>query len=403
MKQWLQTLAPNEHGKIYHWFFLSYLLFATSQFFVPSNLVYSLIFYLGLILPCGIFYVRRHPLALQVTRSTLARAVLALMAYTILHAILFDAESDDTVDTLRHTVSTLIFILCTALWFSAPQPYLTKAYCLFMWLIIIAGIGSIIGFYITGGYGGRLQGLGQTDHAILGANIYTAFVLFGFYFLHSGNTPRQRLVVYAAIAVTALLILLTQSRGPLLSFLACIGIGLLLTRHYRLIAFGTVVALLLCADFYQYYATQAATLPLENIYEAIMSMFGRESHRTGIWAMAADMIAAHPFKGYGMQASFDYNFAGVHPHNLFISSWYYAGISGCIILVSITLYALAIMLRRCRSAEGTVGLLLVLHAILACMTDQGQYVNSPAPLWGIFWMPIGYVMAQLNTRKECTE
>lgn len=380
------------------WFFLTYLVFTASQFVIASNFVYTWLFYLGVGLPCCFLYSKRHELTVSLLKNPLSYCVIGLFSYTILHALALSDDSKEMLDTTRHTLATLVFTFSTALWFSAPERYLRRAYQCLLWVVATVGMASIASHLWQYGAQTRLEALGQNDHAILGANIYIGFALLGFYFLHPDkqrhtNALTRRFLPYIAIAITAFLVILTHSRGPLLSLIACTALGLLLTRHYRTVALCTLLSCIIGLDFYYYYTTQQSFLPFSTLYDAVTHLFNRESHRINIWVIAIDLIKDKPWTGYGMQQGFPYGFGGVNPHNIFLSAWYYTGLLGCIMIITIALYALIKSMRLAGRASGLLGGLLMLHAIIACLTDQGQFVNSPSPLWGFFWLPIGYAIA----------
>lgn len=392
----VKNLAGNTNMQ--RWFNLAFLGFIVAQFLISSNFVYTWLFYLGVSPPACLIIKRKLAGSHLILKDMLARLILALFVYTIIHSCFIWQEPQDILDTVRHTIATSLFVLCVALWFGSKPDFLTWRYKLLLWMVILSGSAAIIWHMTHYGTAVRLEAFGQNDHAILGANVFIAISLLGFYLLHPSHPQyrpalKYRLLPYSAFAVTGVLIILTQSRGPLLSFIFCSYIGLLLTRHNRTIIIGTLGAVLCGADFLSYWQQGQHILPLDTLYDALIQLFSRESHRLNIWRIAVDLITEKPWTGYGMQVGFPYGFGGVNPHNIFLSAWYYTGITGFALLLGITGYALVRAFRCYGSAAGATGICLICHAVLACMTDTGQYVNSPSPLWIIFWLPVGYVIA----------
>jgi O-antigen ligase len=152
-------------------------------------------------------------------------------------------------------------------------------------------------------------------------------------------------------------------------------------------------------DWWGYTAHHSAFLPLTHIYDAVAHLQDRPSHRGGIWQMAIGLIMQQPWFGYGMQAKFSYGYGGVNPHNIFISAFFYTGIVGGVLLLAVVASSLRVAWQHRRTPQGALAFTLLLHAIFACMTDQGQYVHSPAPQWTIFWLPVALAIRLINPYK----
>ena len=385
----------KEYTKLRQFFCMAFAFFLFSQFIIPSNFAYSWIFYLLVGVPCIALYSSDKRIRHSFLSHTIVKYFCVLCLYSVVHDWIFDS-TNYAIDTTRHTIATLIFVMSAILWCCSPQDYLTKCYKFFLHTVIICGIISIISHLVTFGAFERLSAIGQNDHPILGANIYSIFTMLGFYFLHpekQDNLFYKRIVPYAAIIITGLLVILTQSRGPFIAFGVCCFIGLLATKHYKTIALGSTIICFLMLDFIFYSQHAQHYLPIETIYESALYLLNRESHRMNIWILTVQLISEKPLIGYNLQTMFPYAFGGVNPHNIFLGAWYYTGIFGFFLLMTIVISSFGAVLRRRNTAKGLLGILLMLYAILACMTDQGQYVDSPSPLWSIFWLPITYAMA----------
>jgi O-antigen ligase len=385
----------QDYSRLRQFFCIFFAVFLMSQFIIPSNFAYSWIFYLCVGLPCLALYVSHPPMRTILCKNSLFVIFAMLCGYSILHDWIFDIVAF-AMATTRHTSATFVFMISAVLWFSTHHSFLIRCYKLFLWVIIGCALVSMIIHISTYGVSERLSAIGQNDHPILGANIYSLYTLFGFYFLHhSQDFPRlyKRILPYAAISITAVLVLLTQSRGPFIALGMCCFVGLVATRHYKTVAIGCAAISLLMLDFVLYSQNAQHYMPLERIYESALHLLNRESHRMNIWVLTVELISKKPWVGYNLQTMFPYAYGGVNPHNIFLGAWYYTGIIGFILFMSIVVGSIVLVLRSRKSAEGFLGVLLLLYALLSCMTDQGQYVDSPSPLWSIFWLPIAYAIA----------
>jgi O-antigen ligase len=84
----------------------------------------------------------------------------------------------------------------------------------------------------------------------------------------------------------------------------------------------------------------------------------------------------------------------VNPHNLFLSTLYYYGILGLSLLLVPLFSAFVVCLKQRHSPYHQLCLILVVHAVVATFTNYGQVVQSPSPLWTIYWLPIAMALAR---------
>jgi O-antigen ligase len=389
---------------LHAWVVAALWAFLAAQFVVTSNLIYALWFYLAVAVPCILLLWKDKALRKDMLKHPLARMVALLFAYTALHGVVVTNSMGDTVDTLRHTISTALFVVAVVLAMRLREPWFTRAIKTLVYLAIIMAIAAVTWYVLVEGMAGRLRPFAQTDHAILGANVFAAVALASSYLFHRHTPMGQRVFLpVLACVVIGLLIILTQSRGPLLAYGISGVVLVLLTRHPWPVMVAFCMALLALGavgcDWWYYAVHGRAHLPLEAFYETLNHLQDRPSHRSGIWAMTWGYIEQRPWFGYGMQQTFSYGWGGVNPHNLFLSAFFYTGIFGGLLLLAVTITALRLAWQHRKTPQGLLCVVLLVHGILACMTDQGQYVNSPAPLWSIFWLPVGMTMALFPAKK----
>ncbi len=386
------------------------VIFMVMQFCMPSFVIYSFWFYLFIAIPT-IYIVLKYVMVGQkqilslIWQNNDRKLLFLLFAYIIIHSLFFYG----TLQTIRHSITNLLFVLAMIMFHrNLNQHNMLRFIRLMLWVVVICGIISIAKYVAFPHENGRLIPIGQNNHAILGANIYALFSLMGLCLWRrvenispnymptgellgvtaSHQNIKDKMLVVAAFLVTAILILLTQSRGPLIAFCCSGAVGLLMMRHYKIFAASLIIIAILIADMWFFYYNNYSILPLAEYYEYLLDALHRKSHRLEIWQLAWQLIARQPVFGYGMQATFPYGYAGVNPHNLFISTWYYTGIMGFVLLLAIVMNALVNLYKNHSQDIAFIGFLLLIHGVIACLTDQGQLVKTPSPLWFIFWWPI---------------
>ncbi len=277
---------------------------------------------------------------------------------------------------------------CLVFFLGAVQALRQSGFAARLGRVLIAG-GSLnalisIGFYPSrNGIGGRLGGIGETRQAILGASLIAVAALWAFW--RASQPKRQNLKssrgwYFAAGLLLTLFILLTQSRGPIAGF----GAGLLLLivahrRRWRILALAMgFPAMLLWFD-----------RGLRAFVWGAINDRGT-SWRPEIWRASIASIELHPWIGNGAGSLLGYN-NFTFPHDLYLSLLFYSGMIGFALFV-----ALVVLLfwRLCHRPGAERILLWALWAnmLISGLTDYGQIIQSPSPLWYIVWLPIAYTV-----------
>jgi O-antigen ligase len=378
------------------------IIFMAMQFCMPSFFVFSFWFYL-VVAPSAVYWVVKHKYILQdLWQSWNCRFLVLLVAYVIIHALCFNENG--AMNNIRYAGINSVFLLTMMVFHrNLTQKQLLDLIRLMLLVVVVCGVISIVNYVINTPETKRLVPIGQNNHEILGANIYSLFALMGLGLWRNRKFNTDKILVVAAFGVSGILILLTQSRGPLIAFGLTTAAGLMMLRYYKILIFGIIFAAIIIADFYLYHQIGSSALAFDGYYEHVISALNRKSHRLEIWQLAWELIQKRPITGYGMQATFPYGYAGVNPHNLFISTWYYTGVVGFVLLIATTIFALVNLYKNSNQTLGFVGFLLLLHGVIACLTDQGQLMKTPSPLWFIFWWGIAIScvtsMQQTNSTK----
>jgi O-antigen ligase len=76
------------------------------------------------------------------------------------------------------------------------------------------------------------------------------------------------------------------------------------------------------------------------------------------------------------------------PHNLFLSTLFYAGVIGLVMLL--TLFALVgrIAWRQPRGVDRSMRIAMLVYPMLAGMTDLSILIKGPSPMWYMVWLPL---------------
>jgi len=247
-------------------------------------------------------------------------------------------------------------------------------------LLAVAALISIINFYVVLGIPlmGRLEGIGEISHPILGAYVAGAAVLMLLY-----QVPHKRgaqLAWFLALACLGAFVLLSQSRGAALALVLTAVLAPLWfrDRHSRLIAIAAMLASGLA--FYMLY----------NVLTARGSSF-----RPEIFQSVLQMIGEHPWTGLGMGAAYKVSAAGQlfdHSHNMFTHVAIELGLPGMLLWIAVWLFTLGEIVRARDTVLGKILLALWVYSTLAMQFDAASLTATPRAEWFVSWLTVGLAM-----------
>ncbi len=354
---------------------LALLLFVASAFALPSGPAYALVFYV-LVLPPALLAARR------VLRSLDAGALLAtgLVVWSGLTLLWGHDDHHRSARFAVDSVITLVFLLAMleGLATAAQRRALGS-------VLIWAGAANAALSVVLGHFfplpTERLHGWGVTSHPILGASVMSMAYLTALTRVLAER--RLRLAHLAAGAAMTVFLLMTESRGPLLAALVA-TLFLCLQGPWRWRALGAMAAIGLLW----------ALLPaaIRHHQEAAMVSRG-SSHRLQIWSRTLELIRQRPLFGHGLAANLD--LPGItFPHDLYLSVLFYSGAVGFVLFALLCVWVSLALWRGARGAERLWMAALWVDALLSGLTDLGQITKGPGPMWFIFWLPVGLVLAK---------
>ncbi len=353
------------------------LVFIASAFALPSGPAYSLVFYLG-VLPLAVLAAARGALR--------AEAGWALSAALIVWSGLTLAWGhDDGHRSLRFAadaVMTFAFVAASAEGFR-DAALRRRLMGVLVWVGAANAALSIVLSLLFPQHTDRLHGWGATSHPILGASVMIVAYLAA---LCLALAERRLWAAHlTAAAVMALFLVMTESRGPWLAA----GVATLLVcaaGPWRWRALGGLAAIVAAWRLLPGWVRHR---------QADMLVARGTSHRLEIWDRTLHLIGDRPLFGHGLAANLD--LPGItFPHDLYLSVLFYSGAVGGLLFAGLVLWMLR-ALWAARRGGGVEWLWLVaiwLAVLLAGLTDFGQITKGPGPIWFVFWLPIGLVLAR---------
>lgn len=182
--------------------------------------------------------------------------------------------------------------------------------------------------------------------------------------------------------------LLTQSRGPLLSlFIACVP--LLVFKRVRLshllIIIMSIAAIVLIVIFSN----------ADHIMARIEMTYSQSFVRFGIWENALNYIQQKPWFGWGFDKELDFmNSIGqrVHTtHSLYFATLLKGGIVGGLLLLSTITWGLYMGWQQIKAGYA-LETSMFLFSLMFYLTQGMFLISNPSVSWIMFWLPLAVVM-----------
>lgn len=290
----------------------------------------------------------RHAVRQRLPQVGLVAVFVLWMALTLIWAPAPEMAHETVLHLL---IAALIFLMVTT-FVTDPRSarWLAAAFVIGCTLSIVAGLAS--GLEPTGATAtsveGRLQG-GVGDPNYLAAAIVPAIMLAAALASRRGR-PGARLGFIVAIAILAVGLAATQSRGGIFS-IAIVTIGALLLWKGRRLAVAAMIVVLAISAAVWFSASPAA-------WERVTSAEDGGSGRRDIWTVAWRVVEEHPAAGVGLsqfpvvsqdflrqpgeirRADLIVNH-GIVVHNVYLQLWAEAGVIGLLLFLAIAVGGIA--------------------------------------------------------------
>jgi len=376
------------------WLLWSLWLFLGLSVLQPSDDVFRFIYFAAILPLTPYLYWCSREHEQHLLRSLAPGATLLLFLF--ISVSWSSHESESVSRYIRWFLETLVFFAAAA-WCGYQARRENLAFGKYLhFIVLIAGLGSV-GLYIyQGHYPARLEGIGLLGHPVLGSSVLISLWALGTLDKKMYVKRLLWLLVGSAVAVITF-VYLTQSRGPLLAlcgFLLCI-MALLLLKKGRARSWGIA----LMAVF-----VVGAGVAIVTETPLLASMVERgDSYRFEIWSTIIGHWRSFWLTGVGIATPFPASEAGqalreatqqtiVHPHNILISMWFFAGLPGLLLFLGFIIHLFARLWLSVKGPWRGLGVSVLLVVMALCFTDTYRLISSPRPMWVIFWLPLGFLL-----------
>lgn len=395
------TAVPTSNANLI--FVAGFFYFLCSQLLTNSTFIYQLGFY-GVLVTSFLYIAFKQRSSLPpIPYHVGTLSLLVFFIFAVAHTVLGAFPDQPILKALKEIILNGMYLYMALTVFtrrSIDSPALLNS--LVFTTVMMIPVSYV--FYIQGpAETMHFLPIGRAHNAIPIGSLYAFAALIGFWqYFQPGTTARLKIVCGLCYVLTVLAIIATTQRGPLLALVMGTGTGILLLCRLRYSLIAGTIALALVGDYLLYFTHGAGILPLDSAYALITHFFTqRDSTRLVIWQHAFTLILDAPWLGHGLHAKFAVEgiSGAVNPHNLYLSTLYYYGIVGLGLLLVPLLSAFVVSAKQCRDPYHRLCLILLIHAVAATLTNYGQVVQSPSPLWTIYWLPIAMALARPREKQ----
>ena len=372
---------------------ISFLIFLCGFFFLNQVKWQNNVFYALILIPNLIMFKRKSFTMLSQSRIFLM--VLLFVGYSMV-SLLWGARGtySDHIHMLIKSLSVLVFYALIIELSLVDERFRGRVFFVLCWISLV---GAILAMYLVH-YGFvyppvRLMDIGTFRNPIQAGSVYGMILIIIYYhFLSKGW--RWYNILYIPLFIALLMILLLiQSRGPLLALVVAFFVGSLVARDFKMLIILTLIATgiwILVSSGERFF------------YELIITR--GDSYRLEIFQCVFKIIMEKVVFGHGMLMKFTCTMSNgtliSRTHNLFLAAWLYGGLTGLFLLVASCIKALWYSGLYLVRNKNCIYLTLLIYSFICVSTGNHNAISNPQPLYLFFWMPLGFLSAfEIITRN----
>ena len=383
--------SPRTFSFICDWLLpLGYLTLLIGLAVLPDRSFYHKSFYALIAAPALIALILRPETLRGLLREPIVLLFLAFSAWSLLSISWSNTDTPMGSLLKRPLYIFMLFAGCSLL-AQQSSSRLEQTTLIAALLMIPLTLYSLSAFAISGIPGSRLIGPGALDNPLLSSHLFGFFCIFWLALVMT-LPQRQSWIAIAPLLITAITLLATGSRTPIVATAIACGWLTLACWNRRSVMLVLAGALALAGLLVLY-------------PDALMSR--GTSFRLELWQNALDKISQRPWMGFGFGADLAINIEGLattfsEPHSFTIGVLYYTGIIGLGLWLAMHIVALRHCWRQRHNWYFIIGGALLAYGIGAGLAEGGGILTRPKEHWFVTWIPLALIAA-LNIRSRHTQ
>jgi O-antigen ligase len=373
-----------------NWFPLFLTIFITGFFWAPTTKLLNNIYYVFVLLPLVVLFLVRSDRIAKAKSFICAYGWLSIFVAAVLVSSLVNKID---IDSLGRQLMRVLYVIgfLVAIKVVVQSERGVRHFWL-PFIMLAVALSCCYSIYLANAVssptGPRMLGYGITDNAVRLGAIYGFAGLAALISYLSGQS-RSSYLYLVPCALALYVVVLSESRGPLLAVAISSAVALLAIRGRRSVFIAVLAAVVAVVGI--------VVLSGEVQQSRIFSLDGP---RIEIWSIALDKITQAPWFGYGLQAAEGIDLVKwhfEHPHGGFITTLLLGGI-----ISLLALFALigSTALRGAKNPDLTPWRILLCFGLIYMVFDGSRLFYHPRELWLIFWLPMGFLLALTTPKIE---
>jgi len=292
---------------------------------------------------------------------------------------------------LSHGIQTLIFLTGLTFGLSANTEQRVRFAKAIILSCIVGAITNIIVFYSSNPLSARLDGMFLLQIATIGPTVLMGAALSAITIMEVDHARARVGWTTATLLMLFVFVLLTQSRGPLISLavfsLLCLSVHLGMKKTLAICSLVVVATV-----FFIFINTDLRQSWCDHFYGSPMGS------RHIIWQESLKGFFNKPILGHGVATIFDQTRTGTtlsdlvrehipHPHGLPFYVLFSMGLVGAILQIG---YFLTILFSaiKLKGDSKKITLAALVCVVLMTSTDMHAIAKSVGYIWWLYWMPM---------------
>ena len=390
-----RTRLTAVHNKVYNKVFpYAFVFFILTGYVITPTPTWAITFY-TILIPTTLFLSisNRNLIYTSFRNKTFLTSVILILWFLLTITWGVNQPEFNIKKYISRSIVNLIFIFTsTYFFFHENQKWKDLLFKYFPFTVLVNILLSVAVFYVIeeNPFNARLRGWAEARHPILGSLvILTGFCISYYQSLITKEVPQK--LIYGMICFCCIgFVLLTQSRGPILTLLVIsVVFSFISGKYIRWILLSTTATLLLVFAFN------------ESAHSFAMQSLTRNPWRIEIWLDAWKYIQDAPIIGNGLATVNTFgSIKQTFPHSIYVSSAFYGGFVGLALLLALFGQALLIALKTDDKNKKSLHLGLLCIPVIGGLTDLAQVSKSPGELWYILWLPITIIIGYAIQRDK---
>lgn len=196
---------------------------------------------------------------------------------------------------------------------------------------------------------------------------------------------------YIPVPLLLVCLILTQSRGPLLSLVVAAVVAFLCKPKWdiKLLTGSLILLAIIGASLY-------FSGSLDMFFKRVEDSSRAGSVRFGIWQHAFEVAKQKALFGWGFNKELQFiNGFGQHvttTHSLYLATFLKGGAVGLLLLLGMILFAARQSLRHL-AANHKAEIAVIVFALMFYVTQGMFVISNPREYWVLFWLPFAIIFS----------